>query len=224
MAEIFGNPTTTPLNPNAFSSEVDQTYNPESENAQSGKAVAEAVTEKEQYIFDVLRENYATKKYVDDAISHIETPEASSNEIWEQIDDFTLTEQAVVSITEDSNGNPISLKKFKVVVILPAVSTATTLHLKLNKFYAIATQASSATATKPSYSISAEYTFDWQFLTSINNSNAYSNAAIYSTPYGHRYANEATSFPCNLIGLALNSQFTNGLPEGARIRIWGVRA
>ena len=47
MAEIFGNTTTTPLDPTAFSGggniDVDQTYNPESENAQSGKAVAEAI-------------------------------------------------------------------------------------------------------------------------------------------------------------------------------------
>ena len=47
MNEIFGNTTTTPINPNAFSGgggsvTVDQTYNPESEHAQSGKAVAEA--------------------------------------------------------------------------------------------------------------------------------------------------------------------------------------
>lgn len=47
MAKIYGGTTTTPINPNAFSgggnTEVDQTYNPESENAQSGKAVAEAI-------------------------------------------------------------------------------------------------------------------------------------------------------------------------------------
>ena len=47
MSEIFGSTTTTPMNPDAFSGggvEIDQTYNPESENAQSGKAVAEAVS------------------------------------------------------------------------------------------------------------------------------------------------------------------------------------
>lgn len=48
MSEKFGAITTTPINPNAFSgggsnTEVDQAYNPESENAQSGKAVAEAI-------------------------------------------------------------------------------------------------------------------------------------------------------------------------------------
>lgn len=45
MSEIFGNTTTTPLNPNAFGGggAVDQTYNPKSENAQSGKAVTEAI-------------------------------------------------------------------------------------------------------------------------------------------------------------------------------------
>lgn len=49
MAEIYGNTTTTPIDPDAFGGgtggdiTVDQTYNPESENAQSGKAVAEAI-------------------------------------------------------------------------------------------------------------------------------------------------------------------------------------
>ena len=47
MAEIFGSTTTTPINPDAFSGggTVDQTYNPESENAQSGIAVNEAIKE-----------------------------------------------------------------------------------------------------------------------------------------------------------------------------------
>ena len=44
MAEIYGNPTVTPINPDAFSGggsfKVDSEYNPESENPQSGKALA----------------------------------------------------------------------------------------------------------------------------------------------------------------------------------------
>lgn len=47
MTEIFGNTLATPINPNAFSGggngTVDKTYNPQSENAQSGKAVAEGI-------------------------------------------------------------------------------------------------------------------------------------------------------------------------------------
>ena len=47
MAEIYGNTTTTPINPDAFadggSGIIDLTYNPESENAQSGIAVADAI-------------------------------------------------------------------------------------------------------------------------------------------------------------------------------------
>jgi hypothetical protein len=55
MSEIFGSVTTTPINPNKFSGSggssggnitVDQTYKPESENPQSGTAVAEAVGHK----------------------------------------------------------------------------------------------------------------------------------------------------------------------------------
>lgn len=50
MAKIYGNTTTTPINPDAFSGGgsgqdivIDQKYSPTSKNAQSGKAVAEAV-------------------------------------------------------------------------------------------------------------------------------------------------------------------------------------
>lgn len=50
MSEKFGGLTTTPIKPSAFGGGsggiVDQTYNPESENPQSGKAVAEAVLSK----------------------------------------------------------------------------------------------------------------------------------------------------------------------------------
>lgn len=46
MAKIYGSTTTTPIKPDLFDGSggvVDQTYNPSSENAQSGKAVAEAI-------------------------------------------------------------------------------------------------------------------------------------------------------------------------------------
>lgn len=60
--------------------EIDQIYNPESENAQSGKAVAqvveileESITNKEQYIFSVIRENYVSKEQFDTTIGDIST-------------------------------------------------------------------------------------------------------------------------------------------------------
>ena len=47
MAKIYGNTLTTPIKPDLLggggSVTVDQNYNPESENAQSGKAVAQAI-------------------------------------------------------------------------------------------------------------------------------------------------------------------------------------
>lgn len=52
---------------------VDQTYNPESENAQSGKAVAEAVVNYEQNIYEILRENYVKKEQFNSAIGDIST-------------------------------------------------------------------------------------------------------------------------------------------------------
>lgn len=171
---------------------VDQSYDPMSENAQSGVAVAEAI--------------------------------GKASEAWEKITDTTLTEQAVVNIAKDGEGNLLALKKFKILVEMPTVTSATTVYLKINNILAISTQASSATASGPSYSIDAEYTYDWQFLTRVNNSNAFTNSPIYSTPYGHRYAAGIIPSLCASIGLALNSAFKNGLPEGARIRIWGVKA
>ena len=64
MAEIYGNTTATPINPDLFGggeTTVDQTYNPESENAQSGIAVAQALS------------NYHTAEVVDGKIGDIET-------------------------------------------------------------------------------------------------------------------------------------------------------
>lgn len=171
---------------------TDQTYNPESENAQSGKAVAEALKT------------------------------VNTDEVWRKIADITLEENAVVTFSEDMDGNTVSLKKFKVLAELPEVTTATILYLKINNVLSVVTPNSIATAKNPSYSIEAEYTFDWQFLTCVNNSNAYTNGTVNATPYGHRYANGSVPFPCTSISLSLNAAFTSGLPSGTRIRIWGI--
>ena len=103
MAEIFGNTTTTPLNPDAFSGggnsqniEVDQTYNPESENAQSGKAVAEAIA------------------------SIPSTPSGTEPE-WELVQEITVDpdiplEDKVVAydIVSDINGNQFEYDEFMI--------------------------------------------------------------------------------------------------------------
>lgn len=46
MAKIYGNITATPIKPDLFTTTVDQTYDPNSENAISGKAVKEAISNK----------------------------------------------------------------------------------------------------------------------------------------------------------------------------------
>lgn len=169
---------------------TDQTYDPNSPNAQSGVAVAEAI--------------------------------GKASEAWEKITDTTLTEQAVVNIAKDGEGNLLALKKFKILVEMPKVTSATTLWLKINNILAMFTQPSSASGT-PVYSINGEYTYDWQLSTCTHSANAFNSSPIYTTPYGHRYAAGSIPFPCTSIGLALNFAFTQGLPEGARIRIWGVK-
>ena len=72
--------------------DIDQTYNPESENAQSGKAVAEALAGNEGN---------------------------GSAETWEVISDTTTefdTPVSQIEINQDANGNSFSLKKMKVFI------------------------------------------------------------------------------------------------------------
>lgn len=69
MASIFGNTTATTMDPKLFDGDdkitVDQAYNPKSKNAQSGKAVAEAIANIGG------QEDYATKDYVQNLISSV---------------------------------------------------------------------------------------------------------------------------------------------------------
>lgn len=211
---IYGGTTVTPTP----LSKTDLNYSPTSPNAQSGIAVAQAVAEVDKIYV-------GSGEMPEDCNIQID-PDGNEyfSETWKQITDFTLTDEAVINLTKDMSDNPISLKKFKVLAELPEVTTATVLYLKINNILSATTPNSTATAKNPSYSIEAEYTFDWQFLTCVNNSNAYTNGTVNATPYGHRYSNGNIPFPCTSIGLSLNSAFTNGLPSGTRIRIWGVKA
>ena len=70
---------------------IDQTYSPTSENAQSGTAVAEAIS----------------------GIS-------VTSETWRKITEITLTEDSGVNITKDLQGKAISLKAFKIQLTVPA--------------------------------------------------------------------------------------------------------
>lgn len=86
MAEIFGNTTTTPLNPEAFagggqSVEVNQTYDRNSENAVSNQAVDIFLYEDEGYLKRLRSEFFShtegteyfyTKTEVDEKVSNIE--------------------------------------------------------------------------------------------------------------------------------------------------------
>lgn len=103
MSEIFGSTTTTPLNPDAFSGggsmTVDQTYNPESENAQSGKAVAQAVKLKK-----VVFSDNATLVLEDNTTYVAETPISVLTIAYPQTDficsvDFAISSEGNVAIT-----------------------------------------------------------------------------------------------------------------------------
>lgn len=166
----------------------DQTYSPESENAQSGKAVAEAVSSK------------------------------ADLEKWELINSQTLTEAAVVSFTD------LNLKKFKILAELPQTGTALTVWLQLNNRCAMFTEASRADAKGPSFSIEGDYTYDWQFSTALNNTNATALGTVMQVPYGHRYVAGGLTYPCEKIVIGLNSTVVTPLPTGAKVTLWGVRA
>ena len=160
----------------------------------------------------LIKDKFVTEEVLQESIS----------ETWEKIYDFTLWEDAVVHISYDMYERIINLKKFKILVEMPTVTSATTLWLKINNILAMFTQPSSASGT-PVYSINGEYTYEWQLSTCTHSANAFSSSPIYATPYGHRYASGSIPFPCTSIGLALNTAFTQGLPVGAKVRIWGVK-
>ena len=79
--------------------EVDQTYNPESENAQSGKAVAEAVKSKK-----VVFGNKATLTLEDNTTYIADTPINTLTIVYPETDficsvDFTVASEGNVAIT-----------------------------------------------------------------------------------------------------------------------------
>ena len=125
MAEIFGTTTTTPMNPDIFSGGgngqgiiVDQTYNPESANAQSGKAVAEAIKN---------INNDGTNAGVG----------GGSGDNWELINKITTTEDVKrIMCTMDSSGKQFLLKK---VVFIVRSQPSTNANDNASLYYLIST-------------------------------------------------------------------------------------
>ena len=104
MDKIFGGVTTTPISFNAINKNItDQSYNPESENAQSGKAVAEAIRETASAIKNTLKGEALTAHDVSPVEHSLKVSVESKNIIGEFKAD-TSTGYDIVSVTTDNNG------------------------------------------------------------------------------------------------------------------------
>lgn len=186
--------------------EVEQIFNPESINPQSGKAVAEAL---------------ATVK---------------TTEGWEQIADTTLEENAVLNITQDINGNSFALKKFIVILNKSAVEgnttkgypwvyAKTTNRTTYTPFVAVEGGASYADNVASAWRYEGEIKHAWQATwragqdSSDNTLYAYGD---YMAKLGIRTEFRNDNTP--LTAFRFTWTYSGALPIGTRVQIWGVRA
>lgn len=183
---------------------VDQIFNPESENAQSGKAVAEAVSNK------------------------------ADNEEWEQINSITLEEDSIPIISTDMNGNSFNLKKFMIIVWHEAKTENTVgnciwLHANTPNSggYKYALQSQSYKGNVQStHRFDGELWYYWNIRAHAAQGHyaAPSNMAYayLTVPYGCRY--EFMEYREPITGFRVTFGTGGVLNAGTRIEVWGVRA
>lgn len=146
-------------------------------------------------------------------------------ENMELLNETTLTEDAVVMFNTDSSGNALALTKFELLVSLPAVTAATMIWVGINGNCVAYTQASSASATNPTYRIWGEYIpakNNWYFQSVMNPSTGAASGTIFAFPNGNRYTGTLPSSAGGVI-IATNAALTNALPTGTKVTLWGVR-
>lgn len=156
--------------------------------------------------------------------SDISADDIVTKEQMELINETTLTEDAVVMFNTDSSGNELALKKFELLVSLPAVTSATTIWTGINGNCVAYTQASSASATNPTYRIWGEYIpakNSWDFQSAMNNTSGAAVGTIFAFPNGNRYPGTLPS-SANGVIIATNAALTNALPAGTKVTLWGV--
>ena len=148
-----------------------------------------------------------------------------STDNWRLINELTLTEDAVVVISKDKDGNPFSLKKFEITVAHPAVTSATNMWIGINGIAMAQTSGSSASATKPTYRIIGELSefHGWDFRSVISNSGGRALATIWAYPLGHRY-DKTPPKAATEIKISKSAALTSLLSSGAKIKIQGVDA
>lgn len=185
--------------------EVDQTYNPESSNAQSGIAVAEAVSGK------------------------------ADKEEWVLIDSATLEQDAPYSVTKNMHTNePLSLKKFMILVWHEAKSGATNsssiwlaASTKSSNGYKLALQSQGySCGVQSTHRFDGEMWYYW-------NIRAHAAQGHYSSPSTMAYTYITVPYGCRdelkdyrepITGLRLTFGTAGNLNAGTRIEVWGVNA
>lgn len=174
---------------------IDQTYNPESENAQSGKAVAEAVS----------------------SIS-------SESKSWRIITDLTLTEESVVSITADTEGNDFRLKGFRIQMKIPATDSGVTPWLHCNNLAFCQAYAVGANKIGLIYYL-AELKGIWTCDTStLANADANSNSLVNRSGFIYGVRKESAEHSNKIRAIKLCGGYSGVLPIGTEIKVWGLDA
>lgn len=191
---IYGGTTATPV-PLTI---TDQTYKPTSENAQSGKAVAEAIGGK------------------------------ADKEEYRLIHQATLEESDVVTISTDTEGKAFALKKLYIRFNTPAIegdSTSTQIWLHAitvdNTFKPFLPTKSFARNRTKHGSFEAEIKAFWHGEARCTNSGSMAEDPSNLTPYGVRIES-TNSNPITAIRLC--ETYNGALPSGTYFEIWGVRA
>lgn len=172
------------------------------------------------------------KIYGNTAATPIKPDAFSGSENWRLINETTLTEDAYISFTQDKDGNPFSLKKLKVYVVLPSLkgwtddTAAKPLWLYINGVLLAATHSGiSVNTNSPAVYMMCEpdVIAKWRVTTVVHSSNATSAGQLYTAPMGHRYTSGTVPDTITSAGFSFTSSKSN-LPTGTMIKIWGVDA
>lgn len=233
---------------------IDQTYTPESTNAQSGKAVSEAVSEianqnimqdrKIQALED-SQANFVAQTHYDPesplAQSGIAVAEAVANikpttEEWEQIADTTIKENSVINITKDMSGNSFALKKFIIIVSKTAVEGVTATNYvwikakstdKTSYTPIVAVEGTRAYAdnVESVWRYEGEIKHAWQTTLRCMQNQTVNTIYAYGD-YTAKYGvrSEFKNSRSPVTAFQFTWGYSGGLPAGTRVEMWGVKA
>lgn len=175
---------------------IDQTYSPTSENAQSGKAVAQAIAG---------------------------VPTVGS-EVWEVIADTTLSEDGVVVINQDLTGNAFRLRGFRAHLRIPATADGTTPWLHANGYAFCQANPISANHIGLVYYL-AELKGIWTCDTSaVSNTTGNHNTLTQRLGFVDGVRQESAHHSDPITTMSFCKGYSGALPAGTTIKVWGIRA